>query len=186
MNYAFKFNLTLRITLKEKHLINHLFHHLTLQSLAKFTVQPVTQETNASIYKSGIMVWNMRHRAFLKSITHQLVDSNVCDTYLCDSLKESAIAVDNHHKRENKAEDKQTDDVRHVVGCPGSPVDAAGGAGTLRTVAAPSKQRWNSPNHGIYPGEGNTHGHLSVIGRVGLRGPHHGAVALVREHRQGN
>ncbi len=36
-----------------------------------------------------------------------------------------------------------------------------------------------------YPGEGNTHGHLSVIGRVGLRGPHHGAVALVREHRQG-
>lgn len=114
------------------------------------------------------------------------MDSNILDTYLCDSLKESAIAVDNHDKRENKAEEKQTDNVRHVVGRPGGPVDTAGGAGTLGTVAAPSKQWWKSPNHGIHPGEGNTHGHLSVIGRVSLRGPHHGAVALVREHCQGD
>ncbi len=49
VNYPFKFNWTLiTIPLKEKHLINYLFNHLTLLSLAKFIVQPVTQEMNPS------------------------------------------------------------------------------------------------------------------------------------------
>lgn len=107
--------------------------------------------------------------------THHRIDP----AHLCDSLKESAVAVDDHDKRENKAEDKQTDNVRHVVGSPRGPVDAAGGAGTLRTVAAPSEQWWKSPNHGINPGESNAYDHFSVVGGVGLCGAHHGAVTLV-------
>lgn len=52
-------------------------------------------------------------------------------THLFDCIQKLPIAEDNHQKRSNKAEEKQTDDVRYVVRCLGCPVNGAGGSWTF-------------------------------------------------------
>lgn len=100
-------------------------------------------------------------------------------------MQQLPIAEDNDHEGKQQAEDKQADDVGDVVGRLGGPVHRAGGARTFRAVAAPAKQGWHGPPEGVQPGEGHANRHLAVVSGVGLGGAQHGAVALVRQYRQG-
>lgn len=106
--------------------------------------------------------------------------------YLSDGAQQLPIAEHNHQERHDEAEDKQADDVRYVIRRLGRPVDRAGGPGTLWAVAAPAKEWWQGPEEGVYPGQGDSQGDLTVVGGVRLSGGHHGAVTLVGEDGQGD
>lgn len=112
--------------------------------------------------------------------------SRVILPHLSDGAQQLPVAEHDHQERHDQAEDKQADYIRNVIRRLGLPVDGAGCPRTLWAVAAPAKERWHGPDEGVDPGQGDAQGDLAVIGRVCLSGGHHGAVALVGQHGQGD
>lgn len=106
--------------------------------------------------------------------------------HLSDGAQQLPIAEHDHQERQDEAEDKQADDVRDVIRCLGLPVDGTGGSGTLGAVAAPAKEWRHGPDEGVDPRQGDAQQSFTVVGGVCLGGGHHGAVALVGEHSQGD
>ncbi len=106
--------------------------------------------------------------------------------HLPDGAQQLPIAEHDHQERYDEAEDKQADEVRDVIRRLGRPVDRAGGPGALGPIAAPAKEWRQRPDEGVDPGQGDAQGDLTVVGRVGLGGGHHGAVALIGKDSQGD
>lgn len=101
-------------------------------------------------------------------------------------MQQLTIAVDYDQEGDDEAENKEAEDVRDIVGTLGLPVHGTGGTGPLGAVAAPAEERRQGPHQGVEPGESDAQGYLPVVGGVGLGWAHHGAVALVGEHGQGD
>lgn len=96
------------------------------------------------------------------------------------------VRVNNDEEGEDEAEDKEADDVGDVVGRLGHPVHRAGGSGALGSVATPTEEGWEGPDEGVDPGQHDSYCNLPVVGDIGLGRTHHGTVALIGKHGQGD
>ena len=75
-------------------------------------------------------------------------------------------AVDHEHERQEQAEDEEASHIGHVAGGTVVPLHRAGGAWALGAVAAPAKERRQSPRQGVQPTAGYGQPGLPVVGNI--------------------
>ncbi len=95
------------------------------------------------------------------------------------------VAVDHQKKRQQQTKDKEADDVRSCFRGVLVPLDWTGGAGTLRTVAAPAEEWWHCPQERVQPAACDEEPGLPIVRHICFWTAENGAVTLVWQYSKG-